>query len=212
MKMKLAAMIVAALPAFQQISAQCASPSGGGAKTVHLSRNTGLKLALIRPLSSATARVGDDVELRLERPVVMEGVTLLSEGIIIHGKVTEAKPAGPYCRRGKLKWRIDHIPLPDSTSVSSRICSVRSQANLPVAEQLDPRHCMVVRGRRGEIESQIVYAPLVALGSPFILANAIFGNRHKCVGQGNDISYPANTTVAVLITAERTVSYTSPPQ
>src|SRR5712672_1132706 len=134
MKMKLAAMmVVAALPAFGQISAQCVPPSGGGAKTVHLRKNTGLKLALVRPLSSATAQVGDDVELRLERPVVMEGVTLLSEGVIIHGRVTEAKPAGPHCRLGKLKWRIDHIPLPDSTSVSSRICSVRVRANLPVA-------------------------------------------------------------------------------
>ena len=80
------------------------------------------------------------------------------------------------------------------------------------AEQLDPRHCMVVRGRRGEIESEIAYAPLVAVLSPFILVNALFGNHHKCAGQGNDISYPANTTVAVLITAEHTVSYTLPPQ
>jgi len=80
------------------------------------------------------------------------------------------------------------------------------------AGRLDPRHCMVVPGRRGEIESEIAYAPLVAVLSPFILVDALFGNHHKCAGQGNDISYPANTTVAVLITAERTVSYTLPPQ
>src|ERR1700732_3259916 len=108
MKTILAAMIVAALPVFAQISAQCAPASGDGAKTIHLRSNTGLKLALMRPLSSATARVGDDVELRLERPVVIEGVTLLPAGSIIHGKVTEAKPAGPHCRPGKLKWGIDN--------------------------------------------------------------------------------------------------------
>lgn len=75
------------------------------AHRVIVRKGAGLKLALLQPLDSATAKAGDDVPLRLSRPLVVNGVTLLGEGDVLHGKVTPGqtfRSALPQ-RRGQLE-------------------------------------------------------------------------------------------------------------
>jgi hypothetical protein len=43
-------------------------------------KNTALKFALLEPLDPVPAKVSDDVPLRLVRPLVVDGVTLLPAG------------------------------------------------------------------------------------------------------------------------------------
>ena len=43
-------------------------------------KNTALKFALLEPLDPVSAKVSDDVPLRLARPLVVDGVTLLPAG------------------------------------------------------------------------------------------------------------------------------------
>src|ERR1051326_276673 len=50
------------------------------AQEVVVRKGTVLKLSTLQPLDSATARPGDEVSLRLSRPLVVNGVTLLREG------------------------------------------------------------------------------------------------------------------------------------
>jgi hypothetical protein len=50
------------------------------------------------------AKAGDDVPLRLSRPLVVNSVTLLGEGEVLHGKVTRIKRSGPRGRNGEVNW------------------------------------------------------------------------------------------------------------
>src|SRR6476659_9687056 len=63
-------------------------------------RGTAVVMTTTQPLSSVTARPGDGVPLRLSRPLVVNGVILLREGEVLHGKVTHVERAGPKCQFG----------------------------------------------------------------------------------------------------------------
>src|ERR1041385_2958444 len=88
----------------------------GPEHTVVVSRGTVLKLSTVQPLDSATARPGDDVPLRLSRPLVVNGVTLLREGEVLHGRVTHVRRAGAKCHYGEVGWKIDRVSFGDHTT------------------------------------------------------------------------------------------------
>lgn len=54
-------------------------------------KNTALKFALLELLYPVSAKVSDDVPLRLARPLVVDGVTLLPAGGVFHARVTKVK-------------------------------------------------------------------------------------------------------------------------
>ena len=100
-------------------------------------KGTGLKLALLQPLDSATAKAGDDVPLRLSRPLVVNGVTLLGEGDVLHGKVTRVKRSGPRCRDGEVDWKLDRIPFSDGTTARSNVHFTTATPDATVDDVLD---------------------------------------------------------------------------
>lgn len=63
-------------------------------KTVNVKRGHTLWLSLLTPLDSGHANFGDDVTLKLVRPLVADGATVLPTEWIVHGKVTKVKRAG----------------------------------------------------------------------------------------------------------------------
>src|SRR5215470_15588005 len=109
----------------------------GPAQQVIVRKGTGLKMALLQPLDSRTAKKGDDVPLRLSRPLVVNGVTLLREGEILHGKVTRVKHAGPRCRNGEVKFKLDRVPFADGTTARSKVHFITPDPDAKVADQLD---------------------------------------------------------------------------
>lgn len=146
-------------------------------------KGAGLKLALLRPLDSATAKAGDDVPLRLSRPLVVNGVTLLREGDVLHGKVTRVKRSGPRCFT---------TPAPDAM----------------VDDQIDTGHVspfvwlFVV-----PIAGPFVVA-FIAITSPVLLLNTILpGGLNGCTIPGKEFQMPANATVGVVIMRDHHVSY-----
>jgi len=171
-------------------------------------KGAGLKMALLQPIDSKTAQKGDDVPLRLSRPLVVNGVTLLREGETLHGKVTRVKQAGPRCRDGEVKFKLDRIPFADGTTASSKVHFVTPDPNAQVADELDP----VELGPgfwffAGPIAMPIFLA-IVVIASPVLLFNALVpGAYNKCTRPGRDFQLPANATVAVVIRKDHHVSY-----
>jgi hypothetical protein len=171
-------------------------------------KGAGLKLALVQPLDSATAAAGDDVPLRLSRPLVVNGVTLLREGDILHGKVTRVKHAGPHCRNGDVKFKLDRIPFADGSSARSNVHFATATPDADVANELEtvelgPFFWFVVI----PITAPFV-AAFVVITSPALLLNALFpGGLTSCTMPGKEYELPANATVAVVITRDHHVSY-----
>jgi hypothetical protein len=171
-------------------------------------KGVALKMALLQPLDSRTAKEGDDVPLRLSRPLVVNGVTLLRENEILHGKVTRVKHAGPHCRNGEVKFKLGRVPFADCTTARSSIRFTTPEADAKVADELDT----------GEVNPLVWFvvvpvtapfvAALVAIVSPALLLNALFpGALNSCTMPGKEFQLPANATVGVVIMKDHHVSY-----
>ena len=171
-------------------------------------KGAGLKLALLQPLDSATAQAGDDVPLRLSRPLVVNGVTLLREGDVLHGKVTRVKRSGPRCRNGEVNWKLDLIPFADGTTARSSVHFTTPTPDAEVADQLDTSEVSpVVWFFVVPLAGPFVVAYLV-IASPFLLFNALFPDAFtSCTMPGKEFQMPANATVGVVILKDHHVSY-----
>jgi hypothetical protein len=77
-------------------------------------KNTALKFALLEPLDPVPAKVGDDVPLRLARPLVVDGVTLLPAGGVFHARVTKVKQP-TKCKGGDVELELSRVAFADST-------------------------------------------------------------------------------------------------
>lgn len=75
-------------------------------------KGTILQFSALTPLDSMTSRPGDKVRLRLERSLVVDGVTLLEAGAEVKGKVTRVRRSESIYDR-KVEWKLDEeIALP----------------------------------------------------------------------------------------------------
>jgi hypothetical protein len=83
-----------------------------GPKTVTVKRGQTLSLSLLTPTDSGHANVGDGVTLKLVRPLVADGATILPAEWIVHGEVTKVKRAGKNCKDGQIVWELDRIKTP----------------------------------------------------------------------------------------------------
>jgi len=172
-------------------------------------KGAGLKMALLQPLDSRTAKKGDDVPLRLSRPLVVNGVTLLREGEILHGKVTRVKQAGPRCRDGEIKLKLDRIPFADGTTARSSVDFISPNPDANVADDLSTSQpggvaywlVMIPVGVPLVIAAMVMMSPML----PFKLLDR--GEQDLCTTAGKELQLPANSTVAVVIRKNHHVSY-----
>ena len=168
------------------------------AGVVMVPRGTLLKYSLVTSLDSATAKVGDEVSLRLARPLVVDGITLLQPGAIAKGRVTRVKRPGPKCRRGHVDWNVDNVSFSDSSEARTE----KFWENI----HFEPPE----RYPESEIQHRsgwqwVVYAPLIALELPLI-AIATSGEK-KCKDPGNEYVLPANATIIVIVLKSHHVHY-----
>src|SRR5271169_2338170 len=80
--------------------------------TVKVKRGQTLSLSLLTTIDSGHAKLGDTVTLKLLRPLMVDGATVLPAEWILHGKVTKVKRAGKNCRDGHVVWQLDRIKTP----------------------------------------------------------------------------------------------------
>jgi hypothetical protein len=170
-------------------------------------KGAGLKMAMLQPLDSATAKEGDDVPLRLSRPLVVNGVTLLREGEILHGKVTRVKHAGPRCRNGQVTWKLDSIPFADGSTAKSNVRFTTPEPDAKVDDQLDTGVNPFVWFFVVPIAGPFVVA-FIVISSPVLFLNHILpGSLNGCSVPGKEFQLPANATVGVAIMKDHHVSY-----
>jgi len=171
-------------------------------------KGAGLKMALLQPLDSRTAKEGDDVPLRLSRPLVVDGVTLLREGEILHGKVTRVKHAGPRCRDGEVKLKLARIPFADGTTARSSIRFITPEPDAKVADELDIAELGPAFRFFAAPIAIPFYLAIVVIASPVLLLNALSpGTYNSCTMPGKEYQLPVNATVAVVIRKDHHVSY-----
>jgi len=180
-----------------------------------IAAGTTLEFGLISPLSSATAKAGDDVPLRLLRPLVAGNTTLLAEGTIVHGRVKTARAAGPKKLCGTLLWSIDRLSFPDGSSVKVETGTTTTDDTRAVpyktALQWDPNWLEAT----GFL---VALAPLALAGAVLwvIFAGPAYllgiypewdALGTPCTPTGIDINLPEGTRVAVVVKKNHTVRF-----
>jgi hypothetical protein len=190
------------VPCFAQSQA---APSG----KVKVSKGVILRFANLQPIDSTTAKEGDQVPLKLVRSVVIDGVTVLSEGELVYGRVTRVKRAGKNCHDGAVKWKVDSITFPDSTQAKAHIFFVKQGDELVPDMEPAGHHQSagdIANDFAGILEGVmwfVVLAPLLILFLPSILDQQVEIKAKECGGRmGHEYVMPENSTVAVAISRD----------
>ena len=85
-----------------------------------LANGTPIHLKLGKTISTASAHVGDVVELRAAEKVVVDGITVVPIGATASGIVTEVEPKKRLGRGGKLALNINFLRLGNNEEVAVR--------------------------------------------------------------------------------------------
>jgi hypothetical protein len=108
-------------------NAQSDASARGGAsqappppREIVLARQTPVHLKLGRTLSSATARVGEDVNFEVSQDVVVGGLTVISKGAPGFGAVTVAEPKKRMGKAGKLDVAVNSVVLANNEKITLR--------------------------------------------------------------------------------------------
>ncbi|MFP5205019.1 MAG: PEGA domain-containing protein [Acidobacteriota bacterium] len=81
---------------------------------------TPIKLRLSQTISSADAKVGQEIPFEVMEDVQVDGITVLPKGSTAFGSVTEAEPKRRMGRGGKLNVTISYARLADREKVALR--------------------------------------------------------------------------------------------
>ena len=85
-----------------------------------LAKNTPVRVKLVKTLSSATAHVGDPVELEVLEDVLVQGVNVLPKGTKESGVIAEAEPKKRFGHGGKLAFSVTSLRLADGEQAPLR--------------------------------------------------------------------------------------------
>jgi hypothetical protein len=191
-----AILLIGSLTGFQAAAPQAAV----GTNVAKVRKGTALKFVTLQPIDSTKVKVGDDVPLRLARPLVHDSVTLLAPGEVMHGRVTKLKRAKPSCRDAEVEWRLDRITFADASTAKVKISFINPSADFDVPAEL-PDH---------EISPWVwsFLGPFAVATAPVILPGmAADGISRRCSSLGNKYLLPANATVAVMVAEDHNVRY-----
>jgi len=175
-----------------------------------------LRLTNIQPLDSTKAKHGDQVPLKLTRPLVIEGITVLPEGEVVYGKITRVKHAGKDCRDGRVKLKVENITFPDSSQARTHILFAKEGQNVEVPDvepgtdkRLSAGDIMDGAGTVFEgLMWFIVLAPVLVIALPSILDDNAAAKAKACGGKmGQEYLLPENSTVAVAIARDHAVTH-----
>jgi hypothetical protein len=117
------------------------APSSPNEFTLH--NGTPIRMKLGKTISSATAHVGDVVNLQVVEGVMVNGVSVIPAGAAAAGLVKEAEPRRRLGHGGKLAFSIDSVCLKDDEKAAVRSYQESTGANnsagviLPLASGKD---------------------------------------------------------------------------
>jgi hypothetical protein len=87
------------------------------ARTVTLRQGQVLEMKLVKRMNSGRTKVGDIVVLRLKKPLLADGVTVLPAGWPVHGRITYVKRAAKNCQPGSIHWELEPLTMPDGKKI-----------------------------------------------------------------------------------------------
>jgi hypothetical protein len=85
-----------------------------------LRNGTPIRMKLGKTISSATAHVGDEVDLQVAEEVVVDGFLVIPQGAAAVGSVKEAEPKKRLGHGGKLAFSINFVRLKDNEKATVR--------------------------------------------------------------------------------------------
>ena len=150
-------------------------------RTVTLKRGQALKMKLVKRLDSRRAKVGDDFVLKLVRPLLADGATVLPAGWAVHGRITDVKRAARNCQPGSIHWELEPLTMTDGAKIEIRSIS-EDAAQWSLLNQA--QHDAAVTSAGGKTRDKttrktvssvgfavkgIASAPLIILMLPFIV-------------------------------------------
>ncbi len=194
-------LAVMTLLAVACIQAPAQQPRSAG-QSVLVRKDTALQFTLLCALDSATAQVGDPVPLRLSRPLIVDGVTLIPEGQVVNGKVTSVRRAIPNSQDGDLKWKLDRISFMDSTSAKTRIWFTYDDPERFVPDKYEQGYPGYERFGATGVFYVVLFVATLPVSLPVMLLERA-GMPHFY----EDFHLPANSTVAVIIVKNHRVRY-----
>ncbi|SRR5579875_3516943 len=133
---------------------------------------TPVKLRLSQTISSADAKVGQEVPFEVVEDVQVDGVTVLPKGAMAIGTVTEAEPKKSMGRAGKLNVSISYARLADQEKVALR----------------------AVKDAKGGGHVGAMTGAMVATSIVFFPAAPLFLFMH-----GKDITIPQGTEITAFV-------------
>ena len=202
-----------------QAARQLAGPASAPAPrhSVRVPRRTGLKFLTLVPLSSATAKAGDKIPLRLDHPLMINNETVLPAGTVVNATVTQVKRPDK-CHNGDVQWKLDRVSFPDSSTAKTKIWSSAPGPTLEVPARLfleDTEDGLFDWPPINEWwEAPLaapMYAVLIVVSSPLLALFAIvlpfsFASS-SCTEPGKEFELPAGSSVAVMVTEAHSVHY-----
>ena len=99
---------------------EIAAPAHTGAGAFALPNNAPIRVKLSKTISSATAHVGDTVELEVAEDLIVDGVTVLPAGSKVSGTIAQAEPKKRFGHGGMLAFSISSMTLADGEQVKVR--------------------------------------------------------------------------------------------
>src|ERR1700751_3612855 len=113
-------------------------PARTGTGAFALANNTPIRVKLSKTISSATAHVGDAVELEVVEDVIVDGVTILPAGWKVSGAIAEAEPKKRFGHGGRLAFSITSMTLADGEQVKVRCYQEASGSSNTSADSVIP--------------------------------------------------------------------------
>jgi hypothetical protein len=181
-------------------------------------------MKLVKRLDSRRAKVGDDFVLKLVRPLLADGATVLPAGWAVHGRITDVKRVARNCQPGSIRWELEPLTMTDGAKIEIRSIS-EDAAQWSLLNQA--QHDAAVTSAGGKTRDKttrktfssvgfavkgIASAPLIILMLPFIVvAEGLSeggGLPESCPGgKGRENSIPAGTAFYAEISddVQRTV-------
>jgi hypothetical protein len=96
---------------------------------ITLRNGTAIHLKLGKSISSATAHVGDIVDLRVVEEVIVDGLSVIPAGSTAIGLVSEAEPKRRMGHGGKLAFTVNFVRLKDDEKAAVRSFQETSGSN-----------------------------------------------------------------------------------
>ncbi|MFL5479383.1 MAG: peptidoglycan-binding domain-containing protein [Gemmatimonadaceae bacterium] len=178
-------------PALWSVALACVAATSASAQSrVVLPAGSVIIVRTTSPLQSANARTGENFYTTVQESIGVDEYTVIPAGSRVRGTISLATPATRQ-KSGVIDIVFDRLILPNGTNIAitGKLTSTDSAERRQIDS--DPNAHVVLVGGRGGIGAGIAGA-----GSGNT-ANAIFSALGGLLSQGQDVSVPTGTPLAV---------------